>query len=111
MASLSPLYIRLNPDITPLQDTCNILIVWDIVSGPIERFASSAVAELGLHGPYGVEFGFERLDRGVSKTQLAEFGTDRRSVIPNSFDNYTRHFVSSGSGGELIINSSIIFGT
>ena len=52
-----------------------------------------------------------RFDRGVSKTQLAEFGTDYRSVIPNSFDNYTRHFVSSGSGGELIINSSVIFGT
>ena len=62
MASLSPLYIRLNPDITPLQDTYNVLIVWDIVSGPIERFASSAVAELGLYRPYGVEFGFKRLD-------------------------------------------------
>ena len=62
MASLSPLYIRLNPDITPLQDTYNILIIWDIVSRPIKRFASSAVAKLGLYRPYGVEFGFKRLD-------------------------------------------------
>ena len=52
-----------------------------------------------------------RFNRGISKTQLAEFGTDYRGVIPNSFDNYTRYFVSSGSGGELIINSSIIFRT
>ena len=62
MVSLSPLYIRLNPDITSFQDTYNILIIKDIVSRLIKRFASSAVAKLGLYRPYGVEFRFKRLD-------------------------------------------------
>ena len=40
----------------------NTLIIWDIVSRPIKRFASSAVAKLGLYRLYGIEFGFKRLN-------------------------------------------------